>query len=73
MGLMFLAKEATLLLGGQEFLPAMYSLQVISIITLVTCIGVWQVQQILLPHKQEKLVFNIQFMSAILSVVLNII
>ena len=72
-GLMFLAKEATLLLGGQEFLPAMYSLQVISIITLVTCIGAWQVQQILLPHKQEKLAFNIQFMSAILSVVLNII
>lgn len=72
-GLMFLAKEAMLLLGGQEFLPAMYSLQVISVITLVTCIGAWQVQQILLPHKQEKLAFNIQFISAALSIALNII
>lgn len=71
LGLIFLAKEITLLLGGNEFLPAVNSLKVISILILINSITVWQINQILIPHKLENLAFKLQAVSAILSIVIN--
>lgn len=72
-GTFVLAKEVMLLLGGVEFLPAASSLQIMSILIIVISIGGWQVNQILLPNKQEKLTFYIQCGGAALSVILNLI
>ena len=62
-----------LLLGGEEFIPASYSLKIISILIVVNAIGGWQVNQILLPYRKEKTALTIQIVSAIISIVLNII
>lgn len=72
-GIFLLAKEIMVLLGGIEFIPATYSLKIISILVLITSIGSWQINQILLPHRRENLAFNTQFIIAILSLLLNIV
>lgn len=72
-GIFLLAKEVMVLIGGQEFLPAARSLQIISILVLVTSIGTWQVNQILIPNKYEKMALKIQVIAAIVSITLNII
>lgn len=72
-GIFVLAKDAMILLGGKEFIPATGSLRIISVLIVVTAIGTWQVNQILLPYKKEKLALNIQMAAAVFSVVLNII
>lgn len=72
-GIFLLSKEVMILLGGAEFIPASYSLQIISILVVINSIGGWQVNQILIPYKQEKIAFKIQTIGAILSVVLNIL
>lgn len=72
-GTCILAREAMKLLGGNEFLMATPSLQIISILILIYSIEVWQINQILIPHKLEKLAFKLQSMGAVLSLILNII
>lgn len=73
MGLFTLAKEIMMLFGGNEFLPAKGSLQIISLLVVITSIGSWQINQILLPNRKEKLAFKIQSLAAIISISLNII
>lgn len=72
-GILLLSKQIMLLLGGESFLPATYSLNIISISIIINSIGGWQVNQILLPHRKETLAFNTQFFAAIISFVLNAI
>ena len=72
-GIFLLSKEIMLFLGGEEFIPASYSLKIISILIVINAIGGWQVYQILLPYRKEKVALNIQIISAIISIVLNII
>lgn len=72
-GIFFLANEIMQILGGEEFLPAALSLQIISILILINSVGSWQVNQILIPHRLEKLAFKIQCIGAIISFVLNIL
>lgn len=72
-GIFLLSKEVMLFLGGEEFVPASYSLQIISILVVVNSIGTWQVNQILIPYRKEKIAFNIQCIAAVISVVLNIL
>lgn len=72
-GLGLLAREIMLLLGGREFVPASYSLQIDCILVLIVSIGIWQIQQIFIPNKYENLAFKIQCIAATLSAVLNII
>lgn len=72
-GIFLLSKEIMLFLGGEEFIPASYSLKIISILIVINAVGSWQVYQILLPYRKEKIALNIQIISAIISVVMNII
>ena len=72
-GIFLLAKEVMILLGGTEFLSAIVSLQVISILVLVQSIGNWQVNQVFLPHRMENVAFRIQCFAAIISVILNLL
>ncbi|OOM81525.1 putative O-antigen transporter [Clostridium puniceum] len=71
-GICFLAKEIMQLLGGWEFLPATPALQIISILILISSIGGWQVNQILIPHRLENLAFKLQSIGAVISCTLNI-
>ena len=73
MGIFLLAEEIMLFLGGVEFIEAKYALYIMCFIILTSSLGGWQVNQILLPHKKEKLAFKLQAMTAIVSVSLNII
>ena len=72
-GIFLLSKELIMFLGGEEFIPASYSLKIISILIVINTIGSWQVNQILIPYRKEKIALNIQIISAIISVALNII
>lgn len=72
-GIIMLSEEIMIFLGGDEFVQAKYSLLIIGVLVLITSIGSWQVNQILIPHKKEKLAFRIQCMAAIISISLNII
>lgn len=72
-GIFVLAKDAMILLGGSEFIPATGSLRIICVLIVVTAVGTWQVNQILLPYKKEKLALNIQIVAAIFSIMANII
>lgn len=72
-GIFLLSKELMIFLGGEEFIPASYSLQIISILIVVNTIGGWQVNQILIPYRKEKIALNIQIISAVISIVLNMI
>ena len=72
-GLFLLSTEIMIIFGGREFIPASYSLKIISIIVLISSIGTWQVNQILIPNKQEKIALNIQILAAVVSIVSNII
>lgn len=72
-GIFLLSKELMIFLGGEEFIPASYSLQIISILIVVNTIGGWQINQILIPYRKEKIALNIQIISAVISIVLNMI
>ncbi|GAA0077116.1 flippase [Clostridium sp. CTA-5] len=72
-GILLLAKEIMLLLGKEEFLLATPSLQIISSLILITSVGSWQVNQILIPNGLEKLAFRMQLGGAILSIILNML
>jgi O-antigen/teichoic acid export membrane protein len=72
-GLGLLSKDIMLLLGGEEFIPASYSLKIDCVLVLITSMGTWQIQQILIPNRYENLAFKIQCMAAVLSIVLNFI
>lgn len=72
-GILLLSREMMIVLGGEEFIPASYSLQIISFLIVINAIGGWQVNQILIPYRKEKIAFNIQCIAAIISVILNII
>ncbi|MDB1941839.1 oligosaccharide flippase family protein [Clostridium tertium] len=72
-GVFLLSKEVMFLLGGQEFFPATNSLKIISILILISSIGGWQINQILIPNKREGLALKIQTIGAIVSVTLNLI
>ncbi|EHK2363932.1 flippase [Clostridium perfringens] len=72
-GVLLLSGEIMLLLGGAEFLPARYSLQITSILVIITSVGSWQINQVLLPNKLENLALKIQTIAAIISILLNII
>ena len=71
-GIFLLSKEIMVVLGGEEFISASYSLQIISFLIVISVIGNWQVNQILIPYRKEKIAFNIQCIAAIISVILNI-
>lgn len=71
-GLFILAEEIMMLFGGLEFVEAKYSLCIISILCLITSLGSWQVNQVLLPNKKEKIAFKIQCITAGISIILNI-
>ena len=62
-----------LLLGGEAFLPATYSLKIIAILVIINPTGSWQINQVLLPHRKEKLAFNAQILISIIIAVLNLI
>ena len=72
-GLFLLAKPIMLFLGGVEFLPASFSLKITSILVIITSIGTWQINQILLAYRKERYTFIIQLICAIISIFLNII
>ncbi|MGU8132236.1 flippase [Clostridium perfringens] len=72
-GMFMLSKEIMTLLGGKEFIPASYSLQIISFLIVINSIGSWQVNQILIPYGKEKLAFKMQCIGAVLSIVLDIV
>lgn len=73
MGIILLSSEIMLFLGGSEFLPARYSLNIIAILIIISSIGSWQINQVLLPYRYEKLALKIQVSAAIFSIILNII
>lgn len=72
-GMFMLSDEFMILLGGEEFLPAGKSLRIICFLILVNTLGSWQVNQILIPHKLEKLALNMQTIGALVSFSLNLI
>lgn len=72
-GILLLSDEIMELLGGKEFLPGARSLRIISILIVVNSIGSWQINQVLLPYKQEKVALKIQFAGAIISLLLNLL
>lgn len=72
-GIYMLSEQLMVLLGGNEFLPAAGSLRIISIIIPIASIGNWQINQILLSHRQEKISFIIQFIASLFSIIVNII
>ena len=45
-------------LGGEEFIPASYSLKIISVLIVVNAVGSWQVNQILIPYRKENVAFK---------------
>lgn len=72
-GIFMLSDEIMYILGGKEFLPASSSLKIISFVVLVTSIGAWQINQILLSLRKEKVAFNIQSLGCIISIIMNLI
>ncbi|MFR8620938.1 MAG: hypothetical protein ACLVEC_09100, partial [Romboutsia timonensis] len=48
-GIFLLSREIMIFLGGEEFIPASYSLKIISVLIVVNAVGSWQVNQILIP------------------------
>ena len=71
-GLFLLSREIMIFLGGEEFILASYSLKIISVLIVVNAVGSWQVNQILIPYRKENVALKIQTISAIVSIVLNI-
>lgn len=72
-GIFTLSEEIMFVLGGKEFIPAASSLKIICIVVLITSIGTWQINQILLPLKKENIAFKIQTFGCVFSIVLNLI
>lgn len=72
-GIFLLSREIMIFLGGEEFIPASYSLKIISVLIVVNAVGSWQVNQILIPYRKENVALKIQTISAIVSILLNII
>ena len=72
-GMISLSREIMIFLGGIEFIPASYSLNIIAILIVINSVGSWQINQVLLPYKYENLALRIQLGGAALSVILNII
>lgn len=72
-GIYMLSDQLMILLGGREFLPAANSLKIISIVIFISAIGNWQINQILLSHRKEKISFLIQCIASIVSIILNVI
>ena len=52
-GIFLLSREIMIFLGGEEFIPASYSLKIISVLIVVNAVGSWQVNQILIPYRKE--------------------
>lgn len=71
-GIYMLATEIIYLLGKSEFIPAVPSLKIISVLILINCVGGWQINQILIPHRLEKVAFRIQCIGALMSFSLNL-
>lgn len=71
-GLFLLSDEIMMLFGGEEFVPAATSLKIISILILVTSLGSWHVNQVLIPHRCEKISFIFHTFVAIISISFNI-
>lgn len=72
-GIFVLSNELMIVLGGDEFLPAAKSLKIISVVIVIASIGNWQVNQILISHRKERVAFFIQVIASIFSIALNIV
>lgn len=70
-GIILLNKEIVILIAGAEFLQARDSLTILSI-ALFFCLGAgfWS-QGVLIPQNEEKTVFKITMLSAVINIVLN--
>lgn len=70
-GIIVLNKQIILLISGSEYIDANSSLVLLSI-ALFFCLGAWFWGQcILVPLKQEKIVFRATILSALLNIILN--
>lgn len=72
-GIFMLSNELMVILGGNEFLPAAKSLKIISIVIVIASVGNWQVNQILISNRKERVAFIIQVIASIFSIALNLI
>ena len=72
-GIYMLAKQIVYIVGGEEFIDASSSMQLLSI-ALIFCLYAWSWGQcILITFKQEKVLFWATCISAVVNVVLNIV
>ena len=72
-GIFVLRKEIVLLLSGEEYISATSSLSLLSV-ALFFCMGAWFWGQcILVPYKQEIIVFKITILSALVNIGLNFV
>lgn len=70
-GLLILSKPLNLLFGGEQFLPATYSLYILAPLIFFMGLSNWIYAQILLPSGQEKFGLKIQTLSAFINIILN--
>lgn len=70
-GFIMLSKEINLLLGGREFLPAARLLIILAPLVMIIPIGTWVYYQIAIPMGMEKYETIVQFIMAIISILLN--
>jgi len=72
-GLMSLAKEINLLVGGNEFLPASKALIILAPLVVIITLGTWNYFQIWIPSGMEKIGVYFQMLMAVTSLGLNFI
>lgn len=71
-GVILLSKPIILFLGGNDFIPAINLLQLISVVIILSSISNFFQSQILIPTYREKLGMYSSFISAFVSVTLNL-
>ncbi|MCR5231950.1 MAG: flippase [Acholeplasmatales bacterium] len=72
-GLFCLSEEIVILISGEEYLQASLPLKFLSIAVAFSLYSYLFSQCVLIPNKQESLVFRVTFYSALLNVCLNLI
>ncbi len=72
-GVFFLAREIIVLLFGIEFLPAVFTLRILSLLIVIKSIGNLFGTQLLLAFGREKLLLYSTILGAITNIVLNIL
>lgn len=72
-GIIVLRNEIVQLISGQEYIQATFSLALLSV-ALFFCFGAWFWQQcVLVPMKEEKIVFKATILSAVVNLFFNLI